>query len=268
MAAPLLLDAEVARLWVAAADLARTLVRVELVAAGRAEAGWEVHVVPTLIACLAGVIRLERPRRAPLDLRPGEAALIAPGAAHRHAPLRRGSAALGQGFMLGRSDIELIAPARTWWLAIAEEPARARLERACRDAGGRLALVRQAVDGIGTATAQSVAPMSAAVERMWLFLRRERLSPITVADVLRASGLARTRAHQVFRAYFGETPHRLLTGHRLEYARHLLAQGRGVAEVAQTCGFRNRRHLTAAFRATHGLPPRGWMRRFSADARP
>ena len=94
--------------------------------------------------------------------------------------------------------------------------------------------------------------MPPAVERMWLYLRRERLSPISAADVLRASGLRPTRAHLVFRAYFSETPHRMLTRHRLEYARHLLLMGGKVAAVATACGFRTRAHLTAAFRQEHG----------------
>lgn len=256
-----LLDPDLARLWVAAGALPRELRRVVLVAGGRGDEG-DTHTVPTLVAALAGVVRIERPGGRPLDLAAGEAALIAPGTRHRHAPLRAGCAGYSQGFMLGRSDIELAVPGRTWLLAIPELPARTLLERACLPASGereRLGLVRDALAVLAVGSAQPVAPMPAAVERMWLFLRRERLSPITAADVLRASGLGPTRAHLLFRAYFAETPHQLLTRHRLEYARHLLARGEGVAAVAAACGFRTRRHFTAAFRAMHRASPRQWQ---------
>jgi AraC-like DNA-binding protein len=93
---------------------------------------------------------------------------------------------------------------------------------------------------------------------MWLYLRRERLAPIRAADVLRASGLKPTRAHVLFSGYFSETPHRMLTRHRLEYACHLLAGGDGVGAVAAQCGFRSRRQFTAAFRAAFAVSPRGW----------
>lgn len=256
-----LLDPDLARLWVAASSLADGLRRVVRVAGGGGDDG-EHHTVPTLVAALAGVVRVELPGGRPLDLGAGEVALIVPGARHRHARLRSGSAGLFQGFMLGHSDIELMLPDRTWSLAIPEAPARGLLERACLPGCGerqRLAQVRDALAALAGSRASPLTPMPEAVKRMWLFLRRVRLSPISAAELLRASGLAPTRAHLLFRGYFHETPHRLLTRHRLDYACHLLASGAGsVAQVAAACGFRSRRHLTAAFRSAHGVSPRGW----------
>jgi AraC-like DNA-binding protein len=257
------LNGRIVRLWLAAARLPSTLTSVGLIAGAavhpRREAG-ETHTVPTLIACLDGVVRVER-AGAPVDLHAGEAVLVAPGAWHRHAPLRAGSTSVGQGFMLGRSDLELSLPGQSWWLAIPEQPSRTLLTRACAaGARERLALVREALAGLGDESARPVMPMPAAVQRMWLYLRRERLAPIRAADVLRASGLKATRAHVLFRTYFSETPHRMLTRHRLEYACHLLTAGEGAGEVAAQCGFRNRRQFTAAFRAAFAKSPREWRR--------
>lgn len=250
-------DPDLAHLWAAAGALGRDLRRVLLVERGGGEG--EHHTMPTVVACLAGVVRVERPGLKPVDLVAGEAALLAPGVRHVHAPLRAGSAQYAQGFMLGRSDIELARPGRRWLLAIPEQPARGLLERACRSPErGRAGLVRAALATLSAAPTSTLAPMPPAVEKMWLYLRRERLSPIHAADVLRASGLRPTRAHLVFHAYFAETPHRLLLRHRLEYARHLLLAGGAVGEVAAACGFRTRAHLTAAFRQEHGVSPRAW----------
>lgn len=255
------LNGRIVQLWLAATRLSSTLTAVALIGGGASPArrdSGETHTVPTLIACLVGVVRVEC-LGAPVDLHAGEAALIAPGAWHRHAPLKAGSASLGQGFMLGRSDMELSVPGQAFWLAIPEQPSRTLLTRACAaGARERLALVREALAGLGDESARPVTPMPAAVQRMWLYLRRERLAPIRAADVLRASGLGPTRAHVLFTGYFAETPHRMLTRHRLEYACHLLAGGAGVGEVAGQCGFRSRRQFTAAFRAAFAQSPRQW----------
>jgi AraC-like DNA-binding protein len=260
-APPFALNGRIVQLWLAAARLSTTLSSVALISGPAVhplgEAG-ETHTVPTLIACLAGVVRVECGGK-PVDLNAGAAALVAPGAWHRHAPLKAGSASVGQGFMLGRSDLELSLPGQSWWLAIPEQPSRGLLIRACAaGARERLALVRESLAGLGDESARPVMPMPAAVQRMWLYLRRERLAPIRAADVLRASGLGATRAHVLFSGYFSETPHRMLTRHRLEYACHLLAGGAGVGEVAACCGFRSRRQFTAAFRSAFAVSPRQW----------
>lgn len=258
---PFALNARIVHLWLAAARLAATVTSVGLISGPaihpRGEAG-ETHTAPTLMAGLEGVVRVECIGK-PFDLHAGEAVLIAPGAWHRHAPLRTGSASLGQGFMLGRSDMELSVSGQAWWLAIPEHPSRGLLARACAaGARERLALVREALAGLADESARAVTPMPAAVQRMWLYLRRERLAPIRAADVLRASGLKPTRAHVLFSGYFAETPHRLLTRHRLEYACHLLTAGEAIGRVAKQCGFRSRRQFTAAFRAAFAASPRAW----------
>lgn len=259
---PFALNTRIVHLWLAAARLSATLRTVGLLTGPaihpRREAG-ETHTSPTLMACLAGVVRVECSGK-PFDLHAGEAVLIAPGAWHRHAPLKAGSASLGQGFMLGRSDMELSIPHQAWWLAIPEHPSRSLLTRACT-AGvrERLALIRESLTGLADESARPVTPMPAAVQRMWLYLRRERLAPIRAADVLRASGLKPTRAHLLFTGYFAETPHHLLTRHRLEYACHLLTAGEAVGNVAEHCGFRSRRQFTAAFRAAFSASPRAWV---------
>lgn len=255
------LDPDLVRLWVAANSLPHTLRRVALLSDSRKGDG-EVHTTPNLVACLAGVVRIERPGLRPIDLSTGEVALIAPGAYHSHAPLKAGCAGYSQGFMLGLSDIELTIGRRTWIVAIPELPSRSLLEQACQrscDERSRSTLVRKVFEVLAGSGAQPIAPMPPAVELMWEFLRKWRLSPIKATDVLRASRLGATRAHLLFSAYFGETPHQLLTRHRLEYARHLLMSDVSVASVANLSGFRTRRHFTAAFTAAHGVSPRHWL---------
>lgn len=259
-------DAVLARMWIAACGLPSSLVRVRCCPGRGAHDFGICHTGPTVVACLAGVVRISFSPREHLDLAVGEVALIPPGVSHEHAPLRPGCLQYGQGFMIGYSDIELAAHDRIWRLAIPEEPARSLIERACTASSAVCEqLVREALTGFESERARSVEPMPPPVERMWSFLRRERLSPITAKDVLRASGLRPTQAHEVFRHYFGRTPYQLIMRQRLDYARHLLSGGEGVAAVASACGFRSSRHFASAFRLVMGESPRAWQRRHGSE---
>lgn len=253
---PFMLDPMLVRQWIAACSQAQALRSVAVAAKSRRRMpDGEQHTVATLAVCLHGVVRVQL-ADGNRDLGVGQALLIPPGIPHAHAPLRNGSACLGMGFMLDVADIDIAVPGANWLLTIPEHPARSLVERASVAAAAeRLRLVRLALAELSLASAKPLAPMPEPTRRMWMYLRRERLSPIRAGDVLRASGLAPTRAKQLFKAWFGVTPLRLLRRHRLELASHLLAQGASVAAAAAASGFRSRRHLTASCRAVHGRPP-------------
>jgi AraC-like DNA-binding protein len=256
-----MLDLRIAQLWLAACRLGETLKSVATAAPSRRELdGAERHTVPTIEACLQGVVRIEL-ARGHHDLAAHEAILLPPGVGHVHVPLRANSSAFGLGFMLGFADVEFKVAGKSWMVTIPEQPTRGLVESALRaNALMRLHLVREALGGLDVESARPLAPMPEPTRRMWMYLRRERLSPIGSCDVLRASGLKPTRAKQLFREWFGMTPLPLLRRHRLEYARHLLAQGASVTEAALASGFRNRRHLTAACLTEYGVPPSNWKR--------
>lgn len=253
---PFLLDPSLARQWFNAGRLERSLRSVVLAPPGRRTiSGGEQHTVATLMVCLQGVVRTHL-SSGHVDLGADEALLLPPGVPHVHDRLRSGSASLGMGFMLTYADIEIAVARSNWILTIAEHPARRLIEQACTaGAVERVRLVREALSGLAADSARPLAPMPEPTRRMWMFLRRERLSPIGTRDVLRASGLGPTRAKALFKAWFGMTPLRLLRQHRLEFARHLIAQGGSVTSAAAASGFRSRRHLTASCRIVHGAPP-------------
>lgn len=253
---PFLLDPLLVRQWFNACRLGESLRSVALATSRPGEnKTYEQHTVPTVVVCLQGVVRV-RLAKGHVDLQASEALLVPPGVRHEHERLRAGSAFLGVGFMLNFADIEICLGQDTWLLTIAEQPARRLIERACQaGALDRLRLMRDVFKELAQEHARPLASMPEPTRRMWMFLRRERLSPISARDVLRASGLAPTRAKLLFKAWFGTTPLRLLRQHRLEYARHLITDGRPVGEAAAASGFRSRRHLTAACQTVHGVPP-------------
>ena len=216
-----------------------------------------MHDVPTLIACLEGTLRVTT-ACGDLDLSPGMALAVAPGAWHRHAALRRGSAWYGQGVVGDRSDVGLAdheqrgvhlnipgEPSASLLSVLASAATIERRRQAWRD------LLREVLtnpDGRSTTYDPSVASMHGA---LWRGLGR----PLRAAAVLAAAGCSRRQAHRRFTAWFGETPKQGILRRKLVLARQLLDEGASISEAAAGAGFRRRADLTRAWRLAFGSPP-------------
>lgn len=240
-------------LWTALATVARDPGRIRVLPAdGRAAIGHWLHPVPTLVVALSGVARIESPGRPALDLTPGQALVIAPGAAHRHVPLRRQAATLELGFDYGCCDLEFHADRLVIGATMPRQPAEALMGRLqAGDDGALRGLLALIIDR----PLQDLQQLPLAAQRMRDRIRSHGLTPITAADVARAGGLQPSRAWQLFRAHFGCTPRQALERRRCAVAAALLAQGLAVAAVAQRCGFTGRGTFTRAFVRVHGHPP-------------
>ncbi|MFE0763413.1 AraC family transcriptional regulator [Streptomyces smyrnaeus] len=86
---------------------------------------------------------------------------------------------------------------------------------------------------------------------------RDRLAdPLTLADIAAEVHLSVYHFVRVFRDATGRTPHRYLTGLRIEQARRLLADTElTVAQIAERCGFSSPGSLSSAFLAHMGVRP-------------
>lgn len=219
------------------------------------EQGVHQHAVPTLVACLAGVVRIPTARRA-IDLGPHEACVIAPAAWHAHATLRPGSIAYAQGFLFGRSDVVLHGDGRSFTAFTSEAPSLALIRQiiAGADEAERCALLRRVVGDFASRAAELVEPHPAVTRmgyRMWSALDRS----VTATEVLAASGLGLRQAHRLFRAWFGMPPAQAIAAQRLALADELLREGVSVGEAGRACGYPDRRTFTRAWRRRHGRPP-------------
>lgn len=259
-----ILDPRVLRLWRMAEGLGAQVASVRVLAPRQAppwparsgrwdEATPHQHAVPTLVACLSGVVRVETARGA-IDLHPGEVCVVAPGAWHAHAPLRRGSSAYGQGLVFDRSDVLLSDESGSCAVQVPAAPVRGLLDRLVErpDAG----LVRQLIDSVTSGQAQAYAPHPAVARmahRMWAGLHLG----IDATTVLAASGLGERQAHRLFCAWFGTTPKQAILDQRLALAAALLRDGATVTAAAMAAGFPDRPALTRAWRRVHGRAPTG-----------
>jgi len=213
----------------------------------------EVHPVATAIVALGGVSRHAGPGQATCDLQPGECLLIAAGCAHRHLRLRADSAYLAIGSDVGVCDLELHRGPAVVELAVPEEPCAGLLAAAAADPRPERMgdLLRQILrEPLGERP-----PPPACVRRMRDCIRTRALRGIDAEDVIRASGIGRSAAHQHFRAYYGATPHQVLEARRCRIARSLIAQGVPIAECVARVGYRQRQTFVRAYRRVFGEGP-------------
>ncbi len=216
------------------------------------------HAVPTLSACLEGVVRLQFADGPTLDLNAGDVLLMAGGVWHEHTPLRPGSIWFGQGFMAAWSDVVMGTGQRVWTGKLPTNPSRHLLETALATTDE--ASARRMVAGlVGQVLSESVttldwerAELRAMVDVLW---RRCHLG-VTVDDLVKASGLQRAQAYAVFTRGFGVTPKAAIATTRLWLAGSYLTAGLSVAEVARLAGYASADTFARCWKREHGKSPR------------
>lgn len=98
-----------------------------------------------------------------------------------------------------------------------------------------------------------------AVARAQEFLDANITGPVDSTELEAVSGLSRYSLTRHFRACLGTSPHRYQGMRRLERARHLMARGHGLADVAAESGFADQSHMTRQFKRAYGQTPGRWL---------
>lgn len=90
------------------------------------------------------------------------------------------------------------------------------------------------------------------------FMRDNLEKDLCTEALMRQSGLSKRELNSKFRAVYGKTPHQHLIGLRMEKAKRLLAEERGLSikEIAQMTGWQNPLNFSSAFRKFTGTGPR------------
>lgn len=91
----------------------------------------------------------------------------------------------------------------------------------------------------------------------------QRMTLDSLAD---AVGLHPVHVQRRFRGALGFTPHEMLVGHRIEYARDLIAGGARVTYAAHAAGFTDQSHLHKTFLGTYAVLPGDYRRLSVLDA--
>jgi AraC-like DNA-binding protein len=242
-------------------DLPRTLGRVHawrVPQAGAPRGAGHLHPNPTSMICLAGVVRVRYCGGQALDLQPGDALLVGPGVWHHQEPLRADAVVFGQGFMMDCSDIGFGSPGRYWSGRLPMQPCHALMQSALAASiePQRQERLRELLRQVAAEPVDAVDLHQAGLHPMVRLLWSRFHTGLTVAELLRASGLSRSRAYAVFTTGYGASPKAALETMRLWLAKGHLDAGVPVTETARRCGFANAGTFTRAWRRTHGRPPR------------
>ncbi len=86
------------------------------------------------------------------------------------------------------------------------------------------------------------------------------LTPLTLADLARESGLSRFQVVRGFARAIGLTPHAYLMQRRIDIVRRLIGKGTPLAEAAAAGGFADQSHMTRVFVRKYGFSPGAYAR--------
>ncbi|MCR9138323.1 MAG: AraC family transcriptional regulator [Alphaproteobacteria bacterium] len=90
------------------------------------------------------------------------------------------------------------------------------------------------------------------------YLQDNSARTVHSGELEQVTGLDRFNLSRQFRKFFGTSPHRYLIMRRLDQARHLIACGRPLADIAAAVGFADQSHLTRHFKKSFGVTPGRW----------
>jgi AraC family transcriptional regulator len=100
---------------------------------------------------------------------------------------------------------------------------------------------------------------SRSLQRVISYINANLQEALSLPELARIAKLSPHHFATAFKASTGTSPHRYVIERRLERARDLLRRNQySISEIAYAVGFSSQSHLTAHFRQTAGLTPRGF----------
>jgi AraC-like DNA-binding protein len=107
----------------------------------------------------------------------------------------------------------------------------------------------------GTATQSAAGRIPGPVERARTYLQAHSTEPLSLSDLVDATGVTASHLVRLFSRTIGLPPKSYHAQLRLARARRLLADGRPATWVAYECGFADQSHLSRRFKEFYGLTP-------------
>ncbi|MBT2324105.1 helix-turn-helix transcriptional regulator [Variovorax paradoxus] len=104
------------------------------------------------------------------------------------------------------------------------------------------------------------------VDRLYELIAKGFRQRLTLDALAKAVGWHPVHLQRRFKSILGFTPHELLVGHRVEYARDLIAGGARVTYAAHAAGFTDQSHLHKTFLSTYAVLPGEYRRLSVLDA--
>jgi AraC family transcriptional regulator len=91
-------------------------------------------------------------------------------------------------------------------------------------------------------------------------IEQDLAQPLTLGDLANEAGLGVRQFCRAFRASTGSSPYQYVLEQRIHRAKHLIASGKSLADIAALCGFTDQSQLTRMFTRRVGVSPAVYRR--------
>lgn len=98
------------------------------------------------------------------------------------------------------------------------------------------------------------------LRRVTDYMQAHMDQPLRLRDMANIAGLSEFHFQRMFRHSTGISPHNWVERARTAQARHMMAGGVPLAQIAAGCGYSSQSHFTRAFRKTTGQTPARYLR--------
>ena len=94
------------------------------------------------------------------------------------------------------------------------------------------------------------------VDAILSYINNNIKEPISIGDLAKQFYISESYICRIFKATTGTTINKYLTARRISIAKSLLAEGRGVSETYEECGFSDYSNFLKAFTKSVGISPK------------
>ncbi len=105
-------------------------------------------------------------------------------------------------------------------------------------------------------TAENAATYNEQVDAILSYLNNNIQYPVSIGDLSRQFYISESYICRIFKSATGTTINKYMTARRISIAKSLLAEGVGVSEVCERCGFSDYSNFLKAFTKSVGISPK------------
>lgn len=103
---------------------------------------------------------------------------------------------------------------------------------------------------------EEVATYNEQVDAILSYLNNNIQNPVSIGDLAKHFYISESYICRIFKSATGTTINKYMTARRISIAKSLLAEGKGVSEVCEECGFSDYSNFLKAFTKSVGISPK------------
>ena len=103
---------------------------------------------------------------------------------------------------------------------------------------------------------EDVATYNEQVDAILSYLNNNIQNPVSIGDLAKHFYISESYICRIFKSATGTTINKYMTARRISIAKSLLAEGKGVSEVCEECGFSDYSNFLKAFTKSVGISPK------------